>query len=406
MEFNVRKIAYVVKRYPRFSETFIVNEILEHERAGVPIEIFSIRPPIDTHFQDVIGRVRAPVTYINSASIRAFELWDTMRTCAGFSPAIWEHLSQCNETALDVYQGSELARLCHVRGITHIHAHFASAATTVARLASKFTGIPYTFTAHAKDIFHETVDPEDLSRKIADASAVVTVSDFNLDHLNETFGKTAINVKRIYNGIDLDRFPYSAPEDRAPTIVSVGRLVEKKGLSDLVDACSILKGRGVDFSCRIVGTGELEQPLREQILSLNLGDWVSLDGPRPQGEVAELVQSASVLAAPCVVGRDGNRDGLPTVLLEAMALGTPCVSTDVTGIPEVVRHGETGSIVGQHRPQELADSLADLLARPKLRMDLAAAARRLIEEEFDIVKNTVKQRDLFAAAPVSAGAIT
>lgn len=275
----------------------------------------------------------------------------------------------------------------------------------MARLASKFTGIPYTFTAHAKDIFHESVDPEDLSRKIADASAVVTVSDFNLDHLNETFGKTAINVKRIYNGIDLDRFPYSAPEDRAPTIVSVGRLVEKKGLSDLVDACSILKGRGVDFSCRIVGTGELEQPLREQILSLNLGDWVSLDGPRPQAEVAELVQSASVLAAPCVVGRDGNRDGLPTVLLEAMALGTPCVSTDVTGIPEVVRHRETGLIVRQHDASDLAEALAELLTNPGLRIELATAGRKLIEDGFDIVKNAAEQRGLFATRPISAGAL-
>jgi glycosyltransferase involved in cell wall biosynthesis len=176
----------------------------------------------------------------------------------------------------------------------------------------------------------------------------------------------------------------------------VGRLVEKKGFADLVEASARLACKGVAFRCLIIGTGELEAELRAQIEKYGLADRVELVGPKPQSEVIKVVSSAAALAAPCVVGADGNRDGLPTVLLEAMALGTSCVATDVTGIPEAIEDGETGLIVRQHDPEQLAASIERLLSDGALRVRLATAARRLIESEFDARRNAGRVRELFA----------
>jgi glycosyltransferase involved in cell wall biosynthesis len=268
----------------------------------------------------------------------------------------------------------------------------------VARLAARFAGLPYTFTAHAKDIFHADVRPQDLGRKLGEAAAVVTVSDYNRDYLRAAHGAVADRVERIYNGLELDRFPYTAPVDRPPHIVAVGRLVEKKGFADLIDACALLAGRGRSFTCQIAGAGELEGALLARVEHLGLAAVVELTGPRPQGQIVDLIRRAAVFAAPCVVGADGNRDGLPTVLLEAMALGTPCVSTPVTGIPEVVRHGETGLLVPEHAPAALAGAIERLFDDGDLRVALAGRARDLIEAEFDIHRNGARQRALFQAA--------
>jgi colanic acid/amylovoran biosynthesis glycosyltransferase len=393
------KIGYVVKRYPRYSETFIVNEILAHEAAGVELEIFSVLPPEDGHFQDVISRVRAPVTYLPSKGLKVAEFWSVLEQAGEIFPDGWLSLEAARgEDVRYVYQAVVLAREARLRAISHLHAHFATAATTVARLAARFAGLPYTFTAHAKDIFHESVRPADLRRKLADAAVAVTVSDYNIAYLRESYGPAARHVRRIYNGLDLERFPYRSPRERPPRIVGVGRLVEKKGFVDLIEACAILADEGRRFTCRIVGAGEQEVELRARIAGLGLEDRVELLGPRPQSELVRLVQGAAVLAAPCVVGADGNRDGLPTVLLEAMALGTPCVSTDVTGIPEVIRDRETGLMVPQRDPAALAGSIGRLLEEPDLRVRLAERARRLVEEEFDVNHNAAQLREVFQTA--------
>jgi colanic acid/amylovoran biosynthesis glycosyltransferase len=390
------KIGYVVKRYPRYSETFIVNEILAHEAAGMEIEIFSLLPPEDGHFQDVISRVRAPVTYLPSKGLKVAEFWSVLEEAGETFPEGWLSLEAARgEDARYVYQAMVLAREARLRAISHLHAHFATAATTVARLAARFAGLPYTFTAHAKDIFHESVRPADLRRKLADAAVAVTVSDYNLAYLRENYGAAAQHVRRIYNGLDLERFPYRSPRERPPRIVGVGRLVEKKGFVDLIEACAILADEGRRFTCRIVGAGEEEVELRARIARLGLEARVELLGPRPQSELVRLVQGAAVLAAPCVVGADGNRDGLPTVLLEAMALGTPCVSTDVTGIPEVIRGAETGLMVPQWDPAALAAAIGRLLEEPDLRVRLADRARPLVEAAFDVNRNAAQLREVF-----------
>lgn len=393
------RVGYVVKRYPRYSETFIVTEILAHEEAGMEVEIFSLYPPVDGHYQDIIARVRAPVTYLPPTEGKFSRFWEGVQEAALAAPGVWAGLEAARgEDARSVYCAALIAGEARRKGLHHLHAHFATESTAVARMAARFAGLSYSFTAHAKDIYHEDVRPAEMRRKLGDAACVITVSDYNLEYLRGTYGDAAARVHRIYNGLDLERFPWRAPADRPPTIVYVGRLVEKKGLSDLVDACALMAGRGIAFRCRIVGDGELEPELRAQIGRLGLQETVELLGSRPQMEVIRLIQEASAVAAPCVVGADGNRDGLPTVLLEAMALGTPCVSTDVTGIPEVIRDGETGLMTPQRDPAALAAALERLLADPALRVGLSSRARGLIEKEYDIRRNTVLSRDLFREA--------
>ena len=346
-------IGYVLKRYPRYSETFIVNEILAHEAAGQQLTIFSLLAPGDTHFQDAIARVRAPVYYLLAErGLRASDFWQGLRGV---------DLAQLPADAADedgriVYQAALLARAVRSYGLTHLHAHFATQATSVARLASYLSGCSYSFTAHAKDIFHNDVSALDLSRKLADASAAVSVSDFNVDYLQQHYGLAAERVQRIYNGLELDRFSYSAPYHRRPHIVAVGRLVEKKGFPVLIDACGQLAAAGVDFTCDIIGAGPLEQALREQIAQLGLSRRISLLGPRPQQEIIECVRAGAMFVAPCIQANDGDRDGLPTVLLEAMALGTPSIATDVTGIPEIIQHEITGLLLPQYDSQALSMS--------------------------------------------------
>ena len=399
-------VAYVVKRYPRYSETFIVTEILAHEAAGAHIEIFALRPPSDTHFQDAIGRVRAPVTYIPFERVRTDDFWTTLRQASPLLPRLWDVLSEIDdEDARTVYQAIVVAQLAVQRGISHLHAHFATSATSVARLAARLADLTYSFTAHAKDIYGPDVRDDDLRNKLVDASAVVTVSDYNLAHLRQTFGSAADRVSRVYNGLALEEFPYSSPHDRPDLILFVGRLVEKKGLVDLIDACAILDHAGCSFSCHIIGEGPLEASLREQIDRLKLSSRVLLLGPRPRIEVVRHLQKACVFAAPCVVSPDGDRDGLPTVLIEAMAVGTPCVATDVTGIPELISHELTGLIVEQHKPYALAAALDRLLTDTSLRVKLATSGRALVERSFDARRNAEEIRRFFnlpdvAAAPV------
>ncbi|OLC07093.1 MAG: colanic acid biosynthesis glycosyltransferase WcaL [Gemmatimonadetes bacterium 13_1_40CM_70_11] len=397
------RVGYVVKRYPRYSETFIVGEIAAHEAAGLEVEIFSLFPPNDSHFQDAIARVRAPVHYLPSQGVKAVDLWGSLEDAAAVLPGFWGELEAARgEDALLVHQAAALACEVQRRAIRHLHAHFASAAATVTRLASRFARVPYTFTAHAKDIFHESVRPDDLRRKLGDAAATITVSDYNRDYLTLTYGPTAARVDRVYNGVDLEQFPYESPERRPPRIASVGRLVEKKGLADLVEACDMLRHRVRAFHCEIIGTGPLELALRALIQRRGLEEHVRLLGPRPRSEVIELIRSAAVLAAPCVIGSDGDRDGLPTVLVEAMALGTPCVSTDVTGIPELLQSGESGLVVPQHDLRALAAALERLLTDPGLRVRLAARARRRVEAEFDVRRTAARLRAIFHQASSAA----
>ncbi|HEY5979873.1 MAG TPA: glycosyltransferase [Microlunatus sp.] len=381
---DVPRVGYVTKMFPRFSETFILTEVLNVERLGVDVLIFSLRPPADGRFHAGLAELNAPVTYLTSSGIRAADLWTELAAAAAELGDLGPHLPELLRLDVrDGLQAVQLARHVRRRGVTHLHAHFASAGTSVARVAAAIAGITYGFTAHAKDIFHADVDREDLRHKLRDATDVVTVSDFNLAFLRTEFGADARAARRVYNGLDLSGFPFTSPAERPTTIAAVGRLVEKKGFGDLLDAVALLLAEGRDVELVLVGSGEQEPALHAQASRLGLGGRLRMVGGLPQHRVAEIVGQAAVFAAPCVVGADGNRDGLPTVLLEAMALGTPCVGTPVTGIPEVITHEVTGLLVPQRDPRALAAALTRILDDADLRVGLSKAARDLIETEFD-----------------------
>jgi len=387
------RIGYVLKVYPRYSETFILNELLAHERAGAELEIFSLRPPGDGRFHEAVGQVRAAVTYVPRPGTGPDGLWPLMQSVIRELPGGWASLAQpAGADSRDVFQGLWLALEARRRGITHLHAHFANAAGRVARLAARMAGLTYSVTAHAKDIFHEEVDPASLRAVLEDAATAITVSRFNVGHLRAL--APAARVELVHNGLELDRYPFVPPAERPPRVLAVGRLVEKKGFGDLIEACAMLAADGRAIPCDIIGAGDERAALEARIAEHNLQGHVRLLGQRTQEEVRDAMTRAAVLAVPCVVGRDGNRDGLPTVLLEAMAVGTTCVSTPVTGIPEVLEHEKTGLLVGERDPVGLAAALARLVDDPALRVRTAEAARARIEADFDVDASAARLRGL------------
>ncbi|MCK6262120.1 glycosyltransferase family 4 protein [Vibrio sp. ZSDE26] len=395
------RVAYIVKRYPRYSETFIVNEILAHERSGLDVRIYALLPPQDSHFQDIISRVRAPVTYLTAKAERASPFWKLQKNVAAKYPSVWSALGMFPEaSAREVLQALELASFIHKKRITHLHAHFATTSTTVAQIASAITSVPYTFTAHAKDIFHNDNNFDVLKEKFSHSKLAITVSNFNVRYLGEELHISPEKIKKIYNGLNLTDFLFLSPFQRPMKVCAIGRLVEKKGFSDLISACHILKNKQIDFTCEIIGDGELKSSLEQQIKALDLTNYVVMSGSLPQVEIKQRLHQSAVFAAPCVVGVDGNRDGLPTVLLESMALGTPCVSTSVTGIPEVITDNETGLLAKQNDPASLASAIETLLLNSELRLKLANNARQLIEQKFDIDINAEKIRQCFEYQPL------
>lgn len=386
-----RRTAYVVKVYPRFSETFIVTEILAREDAGEDLEIFALRPTTDTRFHPEIARVQAPVHFV-SKPYRLADAWQVYARATAAIPGFAERYAAllpelAGYGAADVHQAIELACSAAERGITHLHAHFGSLAGRTAEIAAALAGIEYSVTTHAKDLFHDSVDAARLGLTVARAHHIVTISEYNLEHLRRSYPESADRIHLVYNGLELDRFPYTDPEpvsaERPLRIAAVGRIVEKKGFFDLVEAVGRLVADGVAVEARIAGDGELFDDVRAAVDAAGLTDTITLLGARTQEEIRDLLGWADVFAAPSIVGADGNADGLPTVLLEAMASGVPCVASTVTGIPEAVVDGVTGLL---HTPGDVEGLVTALtaVASPDFdRTGIARAARRLIEDRFD-----------------------
>lgn len=391
---TAHRVGYVVKVYPRFSETFVVTEVLAREAAGEDLAIFALRPTTDARFHPELALVQAPVQHLPKPH-KLSEAWGVLARAEAELPGFAERLASITGLLArldpaDAVQGMELALRARREGITHLHAHFASLAARVARVASALSGIPYSVTTHAKDLFHEDVDADLLRDVLVHADHVVAISEYNRQHLIGVFPEIAAHTVLVRNGLELDRFPYRDPAPVGTTlkVAAVGRLVEKKGFADLVEAARRLRADGVSLEVRIAGDGELRPQLERQIAAAELAGTVTLLGPRSQAEIRDLLRWADVMAAPCVVGADGNADGLPTVLLEAMAVGVPCVATAVTGIPEAVRPegpegAATGILLAPGDVPALAEALAAVADPVFPRVEVARAARVLVEERFD-----------------------
>lgn len=395
-----RRLGYVLKRFPRISETFVAAEIIELERQGEDVTIFAISRPDEPFTHGFLNELRAPVIYLPHRPARqparvARAIGYALRTNArGWARAaavsVWpprwagvRHLLQA--TVLQ----QELARA----GITHAHAHFATAAARLANLAWRMGGPTYSVTAHAKDVWHRDVRPDHLRDKLASATFVATVSEANRVHLDSLLGFEGPRVRVVPNSVDVDRF-VAAPARERHRVVTVARLVEKKGVGDLVEACSVLRNRaGPAIRLEVVGDGPLRPELEAASASAGLD--VTFTGAIPHDEVLARVAGAAAFCLPCVVAGTGDRDGLPTAVLEAMALGVPVVTTGVNGLADAVVDGDSGLIVPERDPVALADALARLLGDAALADRLAANARRRIEERFALQQSVALLRSLF-----------
>jgi colanic acid/amylovoran biosynthesis glycosyltransferase len=397
-----RHLGYVLKRFPRISETFVAAEILELERQGERVTIFALSRPEEPFAHGFLSELRAPVVYLPHRPLRqpvrtARALVHAWRTAPrGWLRAARATLIPPKLTSLrKLLQATVLRAELERAGIDHVHAHFATAAARLAHLARLMDGPTYSVTAHAKDIYLAGEERK-LREKLGDATFVATVSEFNATYLSRLLDARRPSV--VHNAVDLRRLGRPAAADgREPDVVlSVARLVEKKGIADLVAACGILVRRGVPLRLEVVGDG----PLRDELTRAADGEGVVADlrGALPNEEVLERYRRATVFCLPCVVAQSGDRDGLPTSVLEAMALGLPVVTTAVNGLTEAVVDERTGLVVPEHDPFALADALERLLGDRVLRARLARAAREHVEEHFALDRNVVLLRSLFPEA--------
>ena len=385
------KLGYVLSRYPLLSETFILREMWELERQGQQIAVYPLRPAANPgrkshpRAQGLRARVwRA--RWLEAGSHAYWLRRRPLRYLATWAQALWHNRGDFNlELGALAYWGkaAAIARQAQRDQIDQMHAHYATHPALVAWVVGRLTGIRYSFTVHAHDLFcHRAM----LGQKIAGASAVVAISAYNWDRLEAARPQGAATpIRVVHCGVEMP--PGRRGRRRAGRelrIVSVGSLQAYKGHRYLIEACDRLRRRGVGFACRIVGGGRLEATLRGQIARLGLEDWVQLAGAATEEEVAAELERADVFALPSVrMAGSGQMEGIPVALMEAMAAELPVVASRLSGIPELVRDGVEGWLV---RPGDAA-ALADGLMRLRdadLRARMGEAGRARIEAEFSL----------------------
>ncbi len=402
-----RQLGLVLKGYPRISETFIANEIRLLEELGFDIHIISMRKPRETFTHESVRRIQAGVSYLPEHLYRYLHrfLYHNIllflkhpRQYAAGIRLLRERLPGASSTKAAVkhlFQGGYLVHKYLPRtNITHLHAHFAHSPTSVAQYASVLSGLDFSFTAHAKDIY--TQKPERVAEKMARAAFVVTCTQYNrrtLEKIAAEHGFADKPVACVYHGIDLDLFSANGRHLHAEppySILTVARFVPKKGLFTIIEALEKLADDGVDFTWTLVGDGEQKRMLKRRIGESSIKDRVVLAGTLAHDGVLKLYEQADCFVLGCEVAKNGDRDGIPNVVAEAMAMGVPVAATDVSGIPEIVEHESTGMICPPGNPAALAANIYRLLTDQELRGRIIPEARNRVEQIFDNVKEIRK----------------
>lgn len=401
---HIQRLGYFLRMYPRFTQTFVVNEILELERRGADLRILSQRKPTDGVFHESIIKVRARADYIPEFWMEDFGgalrlLWRTMRRRpSAFTQSCRRTLLGRGLRSVELMQAAHLVRWANKHRIKHVHVHFGSEEANVAFLARKLGGPRYSLTLHAFDIFRESVNRPLLVEKINHSRFTITVSEFNRRFLiDEMSGVNPEKIRVNYNGVNLDRFKPNGAHRKERTVFSVGRLIEKKGFPYLIEAIDRLRCDHPDIRCEIAGDGRDESRLRQLIDRSGLCDRVKLLGPMGQEGVLKKMQHASCFALPCVRAKDGNTDALPTVLLESLACGCPSVSTRLSGVTEIIEHGVSGLLVEPGNSEELSRAIGQVLDDRMLAERLAEGGRARAKERFDVRENVRTMHDWLVA---------
>ena len=391
-------LVYLVGTYPLLTTTFIDREIRTLRGWGVDVQVVAVRrPPTDPPLSSDQRRLQRDVQYllpIRWRDLLLSHLYFVMRRPGTFARTLGflvtrPHASLMSrmKTILHFGEGVYAAFLVRDLPFRELHAHFADRAATIALVASRLLGTPYSLSIHAAgDIF---VDPVLLREKVRAARHVVTCTAHNKAHVASIVGADASDmITHVRHGLDLAAYPTgSDPAPGPPVILSVAQLKERKGLAQLIHACATLRDRGYRFRCRIVGRGPQYGQLQMLIGRLSLGDTVSLCGALRHEEVVREYRQATVFVLPCVQTVQGDVDGIPNVLAEAMALQVPVVSTHLPAIRELVSDGENGLLVAPNDDASLVDAIARLLDQPDLRTRLGEQGRRTILETFQLEPN-------------------
>ncbi len=382
------RLGYLYSRYPVISQTFCDAEMLALERLGFELEIGSVYPPLTSLRHEHIAYLHAPIHYappqeilkISEKNAKTHGKWPrdlVERHERKYGPS-----AKAEQRARNALYFADHFKRC---GVDHVHVHFANRAAHTAMFLKEISGIPFSVTAHGQD-FMKDLGNDDLLREIcAAAEFVAAETDYSRDLLHQRCPDSRI--QRVYNGIDLERFPaphYERSGDTVPRIISIGRLVAFKGFEYLIDACAELARQGLEFTCEIIGDGPLRADLEARIRKLNLSGRLQLFGSLSQEAVLEKLRAADIFALASVIDAQGASDVFPTVIIEAMAAARPVVSTRLAGIPESVVHGETGLLVPPGDTMALAEALSRLIEDAKLRCDYGRAGRARIEQHFRI----------------------
>jgi colanic acid/amylovoran biosynthesis glycosyltransferase len=392
-------VLYVLKRFPRLSETFVLRELLALEARGERVLIDSLLPPEQGPRHPELAQLRAPVRQLpRHPRLRDPQVARAHLRIAARVPGRWLTMALRSRSDPEAWRRFLQAGLAAVRirdeGVRHVHAHFATAAAVVARDAGALTAVPVTVTAHAKDVFHQDNAPL-LPSRLRGVRAVVTVTEHNAVHLRRVLPGTPVHVVR--NGVHLAAARAGSEPGPAP-LLCVSRLVPKKGIDCLLSAVALLARQRPDLCLEVIGTGPLDAALRRQAEELGIAERVDFRGPLPSTDVMEALNRCAMLVLPCRIDESGDRDGLPTVLLEALACATPVVTTDILGLPELVRNGETGVLVTPDDPPGLAAAIARLLEDPVHAAALGAAGRRLVAQLHDCDESAARLQDVWAGA--------